>query len=237
MIRRPPRSTQSRSSAASDVYKRQPGQLHPRLRRLGDVAGSGEHALQLSGLVAMDGRVVLDVHQRAGDVAEHERIVADETLFEDPLVPRPRLVGLGEVVREVGADQTVTRNAGGLLGGLVDVGDLAFRADRDQRVEIHLDEAAGVERGGPHLVLSALVLGDVQVDAEGTRESCVGVLDHLPKPAYPAQLTVRADDAELHPCGFADLGQLRGLLLHPGQVVGMDAVSYTHLTLPTIYSV
>eukprot|EP00657_Telonema_sp_P-1_P000695 TRINITY_DN1135_c0_g1_i1.p1 TRINITY_DN1135_c0_g1~~TRINITY_DN1135_c0_g1_i1.p1 ORF type:complete len:101 (+),score=41.93 TRINITY_DN1135_c0_g1_i1:56-358(+) len=27
MIRRPPRSTQSRSSAASDVYKRQPGTL------------------------------------------------------------------------------------------------------------------------------------------------------------------------------------------------------------------
>src|SRR5450756_822048 len=35
MIRRPPRSTQSRSSAASDVYKRQayrdPGILHPML--------------------------------------------------------------------------------------------------------------------------------------------------------------------------------------------------------------
>src|SRR5450756_2418945 len=29
---------------------------------------------------------------------------------------------------------------------------------------------------------------------------------------------------ELHPCGFADLGQLRGLLLHPGQVVGMDVL-------------
>src|SRR5450756_3248663 len=28
MIRRPPRSTQSRSSAASDVYKRQPNGLH-----------------------------------------------------------------------------------------------------------------------------------------------------------------------------------------------------------------
>ena len=30
MIRRPPRSTQSRSSAASDVYKRQGGNIHSR---------------------------------------------------------------------------------------------------------------------------------------------------------------------------------------------------------------
>src|SRR5680860_1919471 len=32
MIRRPPRSTQSRSSAASDVYKRQGPKVHQRLR-------------------------------------------------------------------------------------------------------------------------------------------------------------------------------------------------------------
>src|SRR5450756_3137897 len=36
MIRRPPRSTQSRSSAASDVYKRQTGDRLPLLVDLGD---------------------------------------------------------------------------------------------------------------------------------------------------------------------------------------------------------
>src|SRR5450756_3127241 len=39
MIRRPPRSTQSRSSAASDVYKRQPLDIAPRPRRTRDSRG------------------------------------------------------------------------------------------------------------------------------------------------------------------------------------------------------
>ena len=37
MIRRPPRSTQSRSSAASDVYKRQDGNLSIHLTKLENV--------------------------------------------------------------------------------------------------------------------------------------------------------------------------------------------------------
>ena len=47
MIRRPPRSTQSRSSAASDVYKRQ-----PHLQRPGDLADlrhSGVHGADAGG--------------------------------------------------------------------------------------------------------------------------------------------------------------------------------------------
>src|SRR5450756_3242008 len=59
MIRRPPRSTQSRSSAASDVYKRQAQRInqrqhsHPALQeaiedvfnaRIGDVSGRGKLA-------------------------------------------------------------------------------------------------------------------------------------------------------------------------------------------------
>ena len=81
--------------------EREPGHLQPRLLRLGGVAGGGEHGLQLAALVAVDGGVVLDVGERAGDVAKHERIVAEKTLLEDPLVGRPRLLGLAEAVREV----------------------------------------------------------------------------------------------------------------------------------------
>ena len=57
MIRRPPRSTQSRSSAASDVYKRQgrdradhPGERSGEARAPSGGAGSGDRARPLSHL-------------------------------------------------------------------------------------------------------------------------------------------------------------------------------------------
>src|SRR5680860_1675556 len=61
MIRRPPRSTQSRSSAASDVYKRQPPEEFERLVhaacRADDLASRlGQHVLELEG----DERLILD---------------------------------------------------------------------------------------------------------------------------------------------------------------------------------
>ena len=65
MILRPPRSTQGRSSAASDVYKRQalePGVLGDlldrTLERAGDQAGTG-------GLVALELLAVSYTHLRA----------------------------------------------------------------------------------------------------------------------------------------------------------------------------
>src|SRR5450756_2880531 len=57
MIRRPPRSTQSRSSAASDVYKRQLGDL-------GEGAGKEVHG-RIGG-VGVEARAVLD-----GDALGH----------------------------------------------------------------------------------------------------------------------------------------------------------------------
>src|SRR5450756_1190916 len=64
MIRRPPRSTQSRSSAASDVYKRQHARSHPLDGELGAYAYH---------------RVVRPGHARVGDgcgaTREHTRIV------------------------------------------------------------------------------------------------------------------------------------------------------------------
>src|SRR5450756_868840 len=64
MIRRPPRSTQSRSSAASDVYKRQLGVL----RRQAAAGGHVDDQLDLVGVRREGGRLAVDRHQR--DVVE-----------------------------------------------------------------------------------------------------------------------------------------------------------------------
>ena len=58
MIRRPPRSTQSRSSAASDVYKRQARIEHDALAALetdGDAVGldGAEHDRQIAGVLVL----------------------------------------------------------------------------------------------------------------------------------------------------------------------------------------
>jgi len=107
---------------------------------LGDVAGGREHTLDLTRIIAVDGRVVFDVDHRAGDALEAERVVPYDALPKDALVARPRSVGIGEVAREVGSDEAVSQDAGGFLGGLVDVGDLAVMADGHERVEARLDE-------------------------------------------------------------------------------------------------
>src|SRR5450756_2985744 len=52
MIRRPPRSTQSRSSAASDVYKRQALRLEPGKNSIREALGRAEFALGMYELAA-----------------------------------------------------------------------------------------------------------------------------------------------------------------------------------------
>ena len=72
-------------------------------------------------------------------------VVPDQPFAQDPLITDSRHLGLGEVVGEVGPDKVLAQEAGRLLGRRVDVGDLALRADRDQRVKARLDQAAGVK--------------------------------------------------------------------------------------------
>ena len=127
--------------------QRDAGHLAAHLLRLGGVAGGGEHGTQLAAGVAVDGGIVLDLGQRTGDVAQHQRSVAEQSFLEDPPVGRPRLLRFAEAVREVAADQLFARPARGLRGGFVDVGDLAQRIDADQRVAADLDEGAGVAVG------------------------------------------------------------------------------------------
>jgi hypothetical protein len=89
-------------------------------------------------------------------VPDGQRIVGDEASGEDLLISLTGLLGLGEVVGKIGPDQFLARDSGHLDRGLVDVGDFAVRADRHQRVEARLDQAARVLRGLLAVVCDAL---------------------------------------------------------------------------------
>src|SRR6185312_10578309 len=117
------------------------GDLRLRLLLGGDVTRGGEHADDLAALVAVDRGVVEHVGEAADAVADGEGIIGHHPLREHLTVAFLRLFGLGEVVREVGADQLFARHAGDLDGGLVDVRDLAVGADGDERIERGLDQA------------------------------------------------------------------------------------------------
>src|SRR5450756_1584190 len=79
MIRRPPRSTQSRSSAASDVYKRQPLWIgfSPKLVALLSHPAGGEGAEAHSGPVDAGGGAV---HAGRGDIPPTMDLLLDVEL-------------------------------------------------------------------------------------------------------------------------------------------------------------
>src|SRR5450756_3157120 len=93
MRRRPPRSTQSRSSAASDVYKRQ-GVAH----RVGGRVGVGDRRVDDARSFVGDGGDVVAVHPAAAlaDVGDLELQAARHELLE---------AARGEVRGAAGADE------------------------------------------------------------------------------------------------------------------------------------
>ena len=98
---------------------REPGHLPPGFECLGGIAAGSEHGLQLAVAIAVNGGVVLHVGERAGDVAQHERTIADQALLQDSLMGRACFLGFCEADREVGADEAVPGNAGGLYRSVV----------------------------------------------------------------------------------------------------------------------
>src|SRR5450756_3245816 len=117
MIRRPPRSTQSRSSAASDVYKRQ--------ERLAGIPGALSAALQLA---ARTGARLAWIPRRVGERAALEAGAAPNLLAGGrPLAdPRARaevaaVWSFDALPRAAGRDLAaiLTAAAKGTLGGLV----------------------------------------------------------------------------------------------------------------------
>jgi hypothetical protein len=103
-------------------------------------------------------------------VEQGQRVVGDRPLRGDLLVALFGFVGVGEIVEEFGPDEFLAGDAGICDCGLVDVGDLAFGADRHQRVQTRLDQAPGV-------LGCMLQLGHVAAGHGGADDRATGVAD------------------------------------------------------------
>ena len=100
MIRRPPRSTQSRSSAASDVYKRQ---VHP---EVGIAPGSPVATLELAMVLAVDIRRLRHAYPAASFLV-HVDDVSFQLQHKDPVPLAKEMVCIAadvvhNIEREVG---------------------------------------------------------------------------------------------------------------------------------------
>jgi hypothetical protein len=115
------------------------------LRR--DVAGSSEYTEHIASRILVHRGVVEHIGQAPVAMADRQGIVGDEPLREHLLISFARLRRLGEVVGKVGADQLVSIHTGYLDRGFVDVRNLSFRTDGDERVQRGFDQAAGIIRG------------------------------------------------------------------------------------------
>ena len=139
------------------------------------VARGGKRAQHLALVVPVNGGVVKHVHDAPRRVADGQRVVLHVALGEYLPVAGTSVVRRGEVIGEVRADELLARHAGRLHGGFVHVGDLALRADGDERVERGLDQRARVGGGGALQFLGPFALGDVQCRADGLLHRTPGI--------------------------------------------------------------
>ena len=107
--------------------------------------------------------------------ARRQLVVGDRALVEHALDARLGAIGIGEVVLERRADQLVARAAGQRRHLAVDVGDDAARVGRHQRIDVRLDQRAGVEV----LIAQALVelhplFFDLLIGTDNTARQQVG---------------------------------------------------------------
>src|SRR5438105_134253 len=80
-------------------------------------------------------------------MADGQWIIIHKTLRKNLLITFSRLVWLGKEIGKVRADQSLTRHTGRLHGSVIDIGDLAFGTDGDQRVKRGFNQTARVLRG------------------------------------------------------------------------------------------
>src|SRR5450756_1919220 len=207
MIRRPPRSTQSRSSAASDVYKRQLKVYE----RIADVPDPVDLAVVIVPAKAVPG--VIDeigargirhvIVESAGfaEIGDAGRALQDEALG----------VARKHGIRVIGPNCVGVVNA----------------ANRFTTVEV-IDEA--LEPGSTAIIAQSGVFGNV-------------LLDLLPEFLLPISKAVTLGNRmDINECDVLEHLRLdpvtRVIMMYlEGAADGRLPVSYTHLTLPTIYSV
>ena len=113
--------------------------------QLGDIAGRGKDALEDAVTVVERGRVVRDHGELAVPGPRGELEVPHRAFVQHAVDPCFGPVGISEVVLERSADQLVTRAPGQGFRLLVHIGDDAAGIGRHQRVDIGLDQRAGVE--------------------------------------------------------------------------------------------
>src|SRR5680860_759997 len=92
MIRRPPRSTQSRSSAASDVYKRQVG--NGRLEEAVVLSHREPRAFQEGNHLIQDGGVAGRLDIMGGGVGEPCAVVGDPRAYTLPRLRQPPVLNI-----------------------------------------------------------------------------------------------------------------------------------------------
>src|ERR1700750_2096201 len=101
----------------------------------GNVTRRSKYADDLASLLAIDTRVVQNVHECARRAAQRQRIVGDKPGRENLLIAFACSFIVGEVVGEIGADERMPWKLGGQFRRFVNVGYLALRADGDERVK------------------------------------------------------------------------------------------------------
>src|SRR5450756_1815574 len=129
MIRRPPRSTQSRSSAASDVYKRQLGDL-------GEGAGKEVHG-RIGG-VGVEARAVLDGGELRARLQGALRDKREADAFHYVSVEAATFCGLAQSFADAEACEQRIEHEGAAAPTRIDDLDVKTRAGRDsvRRVEV-----------------------------------------------------------------------------------------------------
>ena len=176
--------------------------MHQRL--LGDVAGGSENAAHGAVRVAENGGI--ERHQPFLLLAGGKRqlVVGDGPGVERQPHAFGGVLVILEIMREGRADQFLARITRHAAHGVVDVGDVEHRIDRDQAVQRRFDQAAVVGPFVAQLALQARLLGDVAGGGENAAHHAGRVAKH------------RGVERDV------DAPGMRGV--HPQHVIGDDAV-------------
>ena len=195
----------------------------------GDVTRRGEDSDHPSPAVPVDRGVVQDRREASVAMAKLQGVVAHEACVKHLAIAGPGLLRVGEVVREVRADQRRARMAGGRLGGRIHVGDPPVRADGHQRVQGGLDQAPVVCAGQPQGLFRALALGHVVDHRAAHQVVPVGIGDRRRADEHGQDRAVLADQIELDIANRALGLQSRELGLEGADAPRREEIRELHL--------
>ena len=109
-----------------------------------DVAPDDNHAADAAVVFPIQAGVAQHGGDDTGFIADSQRNVDPKALGIDLPAEIAGLLGLGEVIGEVRADQFPGGPPSDQFAGSINVGDPAIGVDRDQRIENCLDQMASI---------------------------------------------------------------------------------------------